>query len=86
MKKDLLVTAEFKPRAGWRLLIGTEDVTRFIPRCLLLKPMGTRKRYSEGFRGYSYRDWIRKNKWVKALADSKEDRLRIYAAIRKVDF
>ena len=86
MTNKMSVTAGYDPQTGWRLLIGKEDVTRFIPKRLLLSRMSTRKRYPEGYRGYSYRDWVRKNKWIKALADSKQDRMCIYSAIREADF
>ena len=80
------VEAYYKPIVGWRLFIGKDNVTGFIPRQKLFRRMETRKYYSEGYRGYSYGDWIRHNKWVKALADSKELRMAIFSAIREKDF
>lgn len=85
-RKILPAKASFETVTGWKLFIGEENVTGFIPRQKLFSKMETRKCYSDGFRGYSYRDWVRHNKWVKALADSKEQRLCIFNAIRKADF
>ena len=80
------VRAEFAPITGWKLFIGEKDVTGFIPRTQLLQPMNTRKRYPNGFSGYTYADWIRTHKWVKALADGKATRLAIYSAIKEKDW
>lgn len=85
-KCPLKVEAYFKPIVGWQLFIGKENVTGYIPKQKLFRKMETRKHYPEGYRGYSYGDWIRHNKWVKALADSKEDRMAIFNAIREQDF
>lgn len=84
--KNPSVRAEYAPITGWKLFVEEKDVTGYIPRSRLLKSMSTRKRYQSGYRGYTYSDWIRKNKWVKALADSKKVRIAVYAAIRKIDF
>ena len=82
----LPVEATFSQIAGWQLFVGEENVTGYIPRQKLLRRMETRKRYSDGYRGYTYSDWIRHNKWVKAIADSKTQRMAIFNAIREIDF
>ena len=80
------VAASFDAAAGWRLFVGERDVSGFIPEQKRSAPMQTRKCYPDGFSGYTYSDWIRKNKWVKAFADGKPVRLAIYAAIRQSDW
>lgn len=85
-EKTMLVSASFIAETGWKLSINGKDVSGYIPKTKLFKRMDTRKYYLSGYRGYTYCDWIRKNKWVKALADSKEDRIAIYSAIREADF
>ena len=83
---DPSVKAEFAQITGWKLFIDEKNVTGYIPKSRLLKSMNTRKRYRSGYSGYTYSDWIRKNKWVKAFADSKNLRMAVYLAIRKLDF
>lgn len=85
-EKVTAVSASFTRETGWNLSINEKNVSGYIPNTQAFRKMDTRKRYQDGYRGFTYRDWIRHNKWVKALADSKEERIAIYTAIREADF